>query len=105
MPAIPTAPAEQWLLPARNETNRELRLRRELFARWLRPSPDDPFPLLADFTSMTERSASAGSLLLLSRLSEREGYPAPPHGPKGGQFHLEKSGDSWSGVAVTAWIA
>ena len=76
LPAAPTAPAEKWLEPARNETTRELRLRRELFARWLRPSPDDPFPLLADFTSMTERSAPAGSLLLLSRLSEREGYPA-----------------------------
>jgi hypothetical protein len=213
LPAAPTAPAEKWLEPSRTETTRELRLRRELFARWLRPSPDDPFPLLADFTSMTERSAPAGSLLLLSRLSEREGYPAlarfasekaawswgtlraamelppglpprltaavrrieadleklraevkgrasramppvppavvnavdkliesrrntqtppfllpermitlfvadrdgrrafvvwyegPPRGPQGGQFRLEKSGDTWSGVAFTAWIA
>jgi hypothetical protein len=75
LPAAPTAPAGKWLEPARNENAREFRLRRELFARWLRPSPDDPFPLLVDFTSMTERSAPAGSLLLLSRLSEREGYP------------------------------
>jgi hypothetical protein len=89
LPAIPTAPAEKWLEPARNETNREFRLRREIFARWLRPSSDDPFPLLVDFTSMTERSAPAGSLLLLSRLSEREGYPALA------RFASEKAVWSW----------
>ena len=83
------APTEKWLEPARNDIARELRLRRELFARWLRPSPDDPFPLLADFTSMTERSAPAGSLLLLSRLSEREGYPALA------RFASEKANWSW----------
>ncbi|HTG35403.1 MAG TPA: hypothetical protein VLB76_20980 [Thermoanaerobaculia bacterium] len=76
LPAAPTAPAEKWLEPIRNETTRELRLRREFFTRWLRPSPDDPFLLLTGIMSMSERSAPAGSLLLLSRLSEREGYPA-----------------------------
>jgi len=76
LPAAPTAPAETWLEPARNETTRQLRLRREFFARWLRPSPDDPFPLLTGLTSLTEHGAPASSFLLLSRLSEREGYPA-----------------------------
>jgi len=89
LPAAPAAPTEKWLEPARNENARELRLRRELFARWLRPSSDDPFPLLTDFTTLAERSAPVSSLLLLSRLSEREGYPVLA------RFASEKVARSW----------
>jgi hypothetical protein len=77
-PAPPEPPAP-WLAPAQRESGeaRDLRLRRGLFARWLRPSPDDPFPLLTQIVSVSDRSpAPNGFFLLLGRLAEREGYPA-----------------------------
>ncbi len=76
--ALPPAPPETpapWLSFRREEwTARNLRLRRSLFSLWLRPSPDDPFPVLTEIAR--PNVASVDFLLLLGRLAEREGYPA-----------------------------
>jgi hypothetical protein len=48
-------------------------LRRQVFARWLHPSPEDPFDLLT--TSLTSEPLGIG-MLALARLAERENYPA-----------------------------
>lgn len=82
LPALPLEAPEEWLKPTATAWEfasepRNVQLRRGLFSRWLRPSAEDPFPLLAETAGASERPmAQVGSLLLLGRLAERERYPA-----------------------------
>jgi hypothetical protein len=63
---------------AKTEKDSELRAgetARRLLARWLNPSPEDPFELLT--TTLAEEEGRSGvEALALARLAERERYPA-----------------------------
>jgi hypothetical protein len=76
VPSLPWAPAGEWLAPQRAPApDLAARLFQGLIARWLRPSTDDPFELLAEAAG---REASAGLVfrILLGRVAERDGYPS-----------------------------
>lgn len=49
-------------------------LTRRVLARWLHPSPKDPFDLLTDV--LKDEEVSVGIMLTLAHLAERERYPA-----------------------------
>jgi hypothetical protein len=75
-PSPPWGPSGEWLVRQSTPVPELVaRLFQGLIARWLHPSADDPFELLAEAAG---REASAGVVfqILLGRVAERDGYPA-----------------------------